>query len=277
MQRRRNHRGGRVGAHAAGVGAGIGVQQALVVLAGGQGEHVLAIHQHDEAGFLAFQEFLDDHARAGIAELVVGQHHVDGVVRFFQRHRHDHTLAGGQAIGLDHDRGALGVDVGVRGGRIGKRLVGSRGDVVAMHERLGEVLGGLQLRGSLGRPEDAQATGAEHVDDAGGQRGLGADHGERHPFALHEGGEHLGIGQRHVLQALVERRAAVARRHVHHLHLGGLGHFPRQRVLTSARTDNQYFHDPLPEKKRMRKAAAGRGRAAAMGRGGGLSPRSPRW
>ena len=51
----RDHRGRRVRPHAAGVGAGIGVEQALVVLAGGQGQHVLAIAQHDEAGFLALQ------------------------------------------------------------------------------------------------------------------------------------------------------------------------------------------------------------------------------
>ena len=48
-------------------------QQALVVLAGGQRRHVLAVAHHDEAGFLAFEELLDHHARAAAlcAELVV--------------------------------------------------------------------------------------------------------------------------------------------------------------------------------------------------------------
>ncbi|MNN32543.1 hypothetical protein D3C81_1462660 [compost metagenome] len=250
-----------------------------MVLAGGQCQHVLAVDQHDEAGFLALQEFLDHHARAGIAQLVVGQHHVDRGVGLFQRHRHHHALARGQAVGLDHDRRALRVDIGMRLGGVREGLVGGGRDAVALHERLGEVLGRFQLRSRLARPEDAQALGAEDIDDAGRQRCLRPDHGKGHAFALGKGGDDLRIGQRNVLQALVERGPAVARRHVHHLYLGGLGQFPGQRVFTSTRADNQYFHDPLPEKKQILK---GGGlvcvRVAAMG---GLllqlSLRSPRW
>jgi hypothetical protein len=59
--------------------------QALVVLAGGQRAHVLAVAQHDEAGLFAGQELLDDDARAAFvvrhAQLVVHQHEVHGVVR----------------------------------------------------------------------------------------------------------------------------------------------------------------------------------------------------
>lgn len=220
MQRGRDHRRGRVGAHAARVGAGVAVQQALVVLAGGHGHHVLAIADDDEAGFLAGQEFFDHHARAGVAQAVVGQHHVDGAVRFFQRHRHHHTLAGGQAVGLDDDGGAFAVHVGVCLGRVAEGLVFGGRDAVALHEGLGEILGRFELRGGAGRPEDAQALGAEQVDDAGGQRRFRPDHGEVHAFALGERGQHFRIGDRHVLQALVQRRAAVARCHVHHLHLG---------------------------------------------------------
>jgi hypothetical protein len=43
-----------------------------------------AVAHDDEAGFLALEELLDHHARAGIAHLVVGEHHVDGGVRLGQ-------------------------------------------------------------------------------------------------------------------------------------------------------------------------------------------------
>jgi hypothetical protein len=80
------------------------------------GQDVLAVDHDDEAGFLAVEKFLDDDAGACIAQLVAGQHVVDGGVRFFRRHGDDDALAGGQAVGLDDDGGALAVDVGVCGG-----------------------------------------------------------------------------------------------------------------------------------------------------------------
>ena len=46
-------RGRRVSAHPAGIGAAIAIEQALVVLTGGERQHVVAIHHHDEARFLA--------------------------------------------------------------------------------------------------------------------------------------------------------------------------------------------------------------------------------
>ena len=45
-------------------------------------------------------------------------------------------------------------------------------DAVAREEILGEGLAAFQLRGGRGRAEDAQARGAEAVDDAGHQRRL---------------------------------------------------------------------------------------------------------
>jgi hypothetical protein len=74
MHGRRDDRRRRVGAHAARVRALVVVLQALVVLAGGQRQDVLAVAHDDEAGFFAGQEFLDHDARAGVAEAVIGQH-----------------------------------------------------------------------------------------------------------------------------------------------------------------------------------------------------------
>jgi hypothetical protein len=131
---------------------------------------MLAVDHHDEARFLAVEEFLDHDARARIAELVARQHHVDCRVRLFQRHRDDHALAGREAVGLDDDRRALGVEVGVRGGCIGEGLVVGGRNAVALHERLREILRAFELRGFAGRAEHLQAARAEQVDDAGRER-----------------------------------------------------------------------------------------------------------
>src|SRR5690606_21175276 len=71
---RRNHRGGGVGAHAAGVGPGVAVADPLVVLAGRHGQGGGAVDDRDEAGLLAVQELLDYHPCACVSERVAGQH-----------------------------------------------------------------------------------------------------------------------------------------------------------------------------------------------------------
>ena len=53
------------------------------------------------------------------------------------------------------------------------------GNAVAGEEILGVGLAAFQLRGGGGRAEDAQAFGAEAIDDARDQRAFRADHGER--------------------------------------------------------------------------------------------------
>ncbi|CFW05319.1 Uncharacterised protein [Bordetella pertussis] len=242
VQLGRDDRGGRIGAHAAGVGTGVAVLQALVVLAGGQGEHMAAVAHDDEAGFFAGEEFLDHHARAGLAQRAVAQHGVDRAMRFVQRHGDHHALAGSQAVGLDHDGRAVLVDIGVRLGRIGEGFVARRGDGMADHEGLGVILRAFQLRGRLGRTEDLQAAGAEHVDHAGGQGRLGADHGQRHALALDEVGQFLGAGQRYVLELLALRGAAVAGRHVDLVDARGAGQTPCEGVFAAARADYQEFH-----------------------------------
>ena len=62
----RDHRRRRISTHAAGVGPQVTVQQAFVVLAGRQRQHVLAVHQHDEAGLLALQKLFDHNPGHGL-------------------------------------------------------------------------------------------------------------------------------------------------------------------------------------------------------------------
>jgi hypothetical protein len=246
----RHHRRRRVGAHAAGVGPLVAIEQALVVLAGGQRGDVPAVAHDDEAGFLAGQEFLDHHPRNSMtiralvvahSQRVAHQHEVDRVVRLPRRHGDDDTLAGRQAVGLDHDRRALALHIGVGRGRVAEAFVLRRRDAVALHEGLGEGLGAFQLRCGPGRAEDAKAVGAELVDHASGQRRFRADHGQGHLFLLGPLAQGHHVSQGNVFQPAVQRRAAVAGGHVDGLQPGRLGQLPGQRVLTAAAANDEDF------------------------------------
>ena len=160
-------------------------------------------------------------------------------MRFGQRHGDDDALAGGEAVGLDDDRRTLAVDVGVRRGDVRKGLVGGGRDLVPHHEALGEILRALELRGFLGRAENLQAARAENVHDAGGERRFRADDGEVHAFLLGEIGERLRVGEVHVLQLVLARRAGVAGGDKDFLQAGRIGQAPGQSVFAAAGADDE--------------------------------------
>ena len=100
---------------------------------------------------------------------------MDGVDGLLFAHGHDHPFAGGQPIGLDHDRGTLFLYIGNGRFDLGEIAVGPGGNLVAGQEVLGEGLGPLQLRGALAGAETAQPLGGEFIHNAGHQGGLGPD------------------------------------------------------------------------------------------------------
>ena len=67
----------RSGAHATGVRSFVAVEDALVILRADKRDHMLAIAEREEAGFLAFHELLDDDLMPAIAEGAL-EHGVDG-------------------------------------------------------------------------------------------------------------------------------------------------------------------------------------------------------
>ncbi len=181
---------------------------------------------------------------AGVAEFVAVEHVAHGGFRLFQGHRHDHALAGGQAVGLDYDGRALLAHIGEGFVHIGEVAVGGGGDVLAGQKVLGEGLGAFQLGSGLAGAEALQAAALEVVHQAVHQRRLGADDGQRHAFALGQVGQ-AGLivdVQGHVFQLGVAGGAGVARRHQHFLHLFRLRHFPGQGVLAATAADDQDFH-----------------------------------
>ena len=213
-----------------------------MILAGGQRQDVLAVAKHNEAGLFAKQAVFDDDARARSAECAVAEHGVDGCVGLAQGHGDNDAFAGGQAVGLDHDRRAALVNVDVGSDRVGKGLVGGRRDLVAHHEHFGKILGAFELRRSARRPENRQAAGAEGIDDAGGQWCLRPDDGERYILALHEISQRGGIRERNVGGVRHQRSATVARRDEHVLDAGRQEKLPGEGVFAAARANDEQFH-----------------------------------
>lgn len=167
-------------AHAAGVGTQVVLEDALVVLAGGQegvmGMVSLHVHQDVQAQFHAHQGFLKDHGLGGLPELA-GHEVAEGLQRLLARGSQDHTLARRQAVGLEDDGIGVGpgVDQGLALGQIGHGFAGGAGDGMALHEVLGEGLGALQAgRGGI-VAENRDPQGPEGIAHTGDQGRLGAE------------------------------------------------------------------------------------------------------
>ncbi len=215
-----------------------------MILAGGHGQHVLAVHHDDEARLFPVQELLDHHLGAGIAEGIAGEHVTHRRFRLVEGHGDDHPFAGGQTVGLDDDGGALLAQIGQRRLHLGEVLVIGGGNGVAGQEVLGEGLGAFQLGGGGGRAEDGLIGGAEGIDHPFHQGGFRSDDGEADLVRLGEGQQALDVGglDGDVLDARLKLGARIARCHEDLGHQGGVFGLPGQGVFTAAVANDQYFH-----------------------------------
>ena len=127
-----------VSAHPAGVGAGIAIAHALVILAGGHRQNVLAVDHYDKARLFAVEELFDHDAVARIAKGVTRQHILHGGFRFFEGHRHDNAFPGSQAVGFDHNRRAFFTQVSQSRLYLGEVLIFRRRDVMTREKIFGE-------------------------------------------------------------------------------------------------------------------------------------------
>ena len=231
-----------VGAHPAGVGTFVVIQQALVVLGGRQRHRRDAVGDDEERCFLPLQFFFDDDPLAGLLEDPVLHQQINGPQGFAERVGDDGAFAAAQAIRLDDDRGAQLAHVSARGLRIIEhRETGCR-HVILLHEILGEGLAGFQACRPLGGAEDPQAPLLEDIDDALRQRPLRADDRQIHVSRFGKLRQRLEIlgADIHQLGQLAD--AAVARRAVERVHLRRLAQLPEQCVLPSPRSHHQHLH-----------------------------------
>ena len=155
VQRVIHHGGRRIRAHTAGVGPGIAIVSGLVVLGTGQRDHMLAVAHHDEAGFLAGDKVLDNDPLPGCAEFAGRQHLPQCASGLFTGGCNDDAFARRQTVCLDYYRQAGRLNISQRRSQLGKALAGRRGNAVAAHEELAEMLGAFQSGGLLRGAETA--------------------------------------------------------------------------------------------------------------------------
>ena len=121
-------------------------------------------------------------------------------------------------------------------------LVVARRHIGVAQQILAEDLAGFQLGGRLVRAEDAKLFFLEGIDDAGGQRGLGADDRQLHVVVFGEPDQRAKVARidRDVLG--VEVGSRIAGRDEDAVCPGALSDFPSQGVFSPTISNDQDVH-----------------------------------
>jgi hypothetical protein len=211
--------------------------------AAGERDDIAAVGDRQHARLLADESLLDDQLAAGGAEFLVAGDPLHRFEGLGLRIADDHPFAGGETVGFHHHRLVFAFDeVGSGAGGVAEGAEIGRGDVGVAEEVLAEDLARFELGGLLARPERLDAGGAHRVDDAGGQRRLGADDGQVDGVVLgelHQRGD-VGIADGDVLS--VDRRAGIAGGDEDAFDPRALFDFPGEGVFASAAADNHDLH-----------------------------------
>ena len=138
-------RGGGEGAHAAGVGAGVIIADAFVVLGGFKEVGVLAVDEGEEGDFGAFEALFDDDGVAGGAEDSFLHDVADGVEGFDGVGADDDALTACEAGGFDDEGLVAGFDEGDGGLEAGEGAAFGGGDGGVAHDFFGEGFVGFEL------------------------------------------------------------------------------------------------------------------------------------
>src|SRR5437867_1808279 len=233
---------GAVGAHAARVGPGVALAQALVVLRRRQNLDLLPVREGEDGELLALQKLLDYDLAARVPQPAFGEHGPGGCRRLVPRRTDHGALAAGESRGLDDERHGVAGDVGEGGSGLGDALARRGRHAGGAQYGFGQGLGGGQPRGRLRGPERRPARRAQAIDEARGEGSLGPHDGEVDPVAgdgrrelVHRGGRDLEV-------AAVPRGARVAGGGAE----GRVGEValqrPAERVLAAAPADDQDPH-----------------------------------
>ena len=246
----RDDRRRRIGAHAAGVGSLIAVVAALVVLRGGERQHLAVGCDDDEARLpRRLQEFLDDDACAGGAEACRRTCRGRLDRRVMRLADHD-ALAGREAVGLDHQGSALrpdeaGIEAAARERARSRRSV--CGAAAKNPWRKPSIPPAGRPPGSA---RSTRARGREAIDDAGHQGSFGSDDGQtRSPRAAAKPSKRVDVVGRDVDVAGASARAPCRRCRAPRTPAAraAMRAFPGQRMFAPAAADYQDLHACSPE------------------------------
>ncbi len=233
---------GGISAHAAGIRALIVIEDALVVLRRHQRHYALAIAHHQKRQLITLQTFFQHDTRAGFAQHLAAEHVFGGALCFILGLRDDHTFAGGEAVGLHHNRCMEELQRLVDFFLAGADGILRRRDAVPLHELLGEALARFQPGGGARGPEDRPAPLLKFIHHAQRQGQLGSDHGDvgcEFAGELHQRIEALQVGSDTLR---IGRNAAVTRSAVELLDPRRLPQLPHDRMFATTATEDKYLH-----------------------------------
>ena len=112
-----------VSAHATSIWSRIAFKRTFMVLAGCHRQDVVTIYHANKAGFFPLQELLDNHTATSIAKFIVRKHIVNCFVRLLDGFGDDNAFTCSKAVGFDHNRCALLIDIGFSSSSVRKPLI----------------------------------------------------------------------------------------------------------------------------------------------------------
>ena len=146
-----------------------------------------------------------------------------------------------------NDGRTLGLDVGARGGGIGKHFVFRRRDAVLLHEVFGKRLRSLNLRRELRGAECLDSLRRQCVDEAARKRRLRADDDEIDAVLLGKSDDCRIVRQRDLRHAFGDGGdSRIARNRIEFFRLRTILELPRERMLAPAAADDQNLHLVAP-------------------------------
>ena len=162
----------------------------------------------------------------------------------------ENAFAEGETVGF---HGATAIEFVSKifgGGGVVERASFGRRDAIFLHEILGENFGGFELGGFFVWAPNAQAARLKKINDAEGQRVVGADDGEVGFMFVGEfeerreifGADRDVLDHRAVLEPF-ERSTGVAWGAPELGGVGGLGELPDESVFAAAGTEDEDFHE----------------------------------
>mmetsp|Transcript_10905 Transcript_10905/g.26172 ORF Transcript_10905/g.26172 Transcript_10905/m.26172 type:complete len:351 (-) Transcript_10905:2267-3319(-) len=179
---RLHHRGGGESSHPAGVRSPVSIEGTLVVLCWRQHRDAVPVAERQHRALRPEHAFLEDDLCTCIPKLLVLEHLAHSGLGLLNRLWDHNALASRKSAGLHNNVKRHRVDVLEGGIHVFRRegLVLRCGNVVPLHEILGEGLGGLDLRRRLVGPEDWDVLCAELVGEAVREHLLWAHHDQAH-------------------------------------------------------------------------------------------------
>ena len=201
--------GGRVAAHAAGIGAAVAVLQTLGVAGGNQRRKAFAVAEGENADLATLQPLLKQYGRSRVTE---GTSRHAGAYRLGRLRRvvaYHHALACRQSVCLDHSGARIAAQVVQGLGFLSEHGKVRSGRIGCTDNLAGEAFAGLQLgRGARGA-EYRNAGGGQRIRQARGQRRLRA-HNDQVRSNLARGGDQPFESCTHVEVGGNPTRAVVA-------------------------------------------------------------------